>query len=653
VVDVPDSAGVLTMKHCTVVATTPAANAGLLFSQADKAYTMNLDNNILAMVGSTVGIIHGSGTNASGTVGKNLRWYGGSVPAGDDLTGTIVDADPLLKADNIHISAFSPANEAAVVLSPAVTKDIDGEARPQPGATNPDLGADEGSGPVYLDVGSTATWPYATIQAAYAAAAGTPDEVIRVHDGTYKAPPTWAWNKDVNVIQEAPGETAVYAFPEDVDSVWGILVGENTRNRNLTWDGIDILINRAIIGPFLVGGHSPATNTLITFNLKNCSITDRGAGDWSSGDEVAYGIYVAYLNTINNFENVTIDCDWADMKIGTIFATPTAGDNTTSAVFNISHSFVRSWAAVMYSPMLGGQGAASIYNIMDSTLTTPAVTPGGAGDHNHQFLGGGYTSRFYFRDSSIIGRLSCYGMGLDNQFLDAERCVFDFGYTGTGGCGYAINAPRYPLYDHKYTNCAYIMGGTGTQRPYMVYSELWPAGRNLGKLTLIHCTVSNSQPTNSALIHHANANADPLYVELDNCILALAGTSNGVRTSGATKNISGTTGSNLRYYAGSSTTTLLVNDALTRAGGTIVDVSELIMASDGYHLDSTSVMADQAPDIGINDDIDGDVRPAGPDPAQLLDPGDDPDLPEFGCDERADLPPPIPPASATTWYLFD
>jgi CSLREA domain-containing protein len=68
---------------------------------------------------------HGNGTNTVGTVSQ---------------TGSM-SAEPLFAADGYHLTHLSPALEQGVDAGVAV--DIDGEARPMPTGTGPDLGADE------------------------------------------------------------------------------------------------------------------------------------------------------------------------------------------------------------------------------------------------------------------------------------------------------------------------------------------------------------------------------------------------------------------------------------------------------------------------------------------------------------------------------
>ena len=143
--------GTVTMVHSTMSAPPHAGNRGIVGPENPSAsLSVTLDNNIFSLPGSTRGVVHDPalGGTLTVTAGTNLRWLAdGTGAATDALNGTIIDADPRLEADGIHILASSPAINAAEDLG--VDDDIDGEPRPGvtvPESSLPDLGADEFSG---------------------------------------------------------------------------------------------------------------------------------------------------------------------------------------------------------------------------------------------------------------------------------------------------------------------------------------------------------------------------------------------------------------------------------------------------------------------------------------------------------------------------
>ena len=81
--------------------------------------------------------------NAGGALTlEQTLWYGN----GTNTVGTVsqtgsMTGEPLFASDGYHLTHLSPALEQGVDAGVAV--DIDGEARPLPAGTGPDLGADE------------------------------------------------------------------------------------------------------------------------------------------------------------------------------------------------------------------------------------------------------------------------------------------------------------------------------------------------------------------------------------------------------------------------------------------------------------------------------------------------------------------------------
>ena len=108
--------------------------------------TLNLaaHNNLFALPGSTRGVVQAGAGTLNVTATKNLVYTAGGVVAGEQLTGTIVNADPLLNGTQ-HLSNTSFA--AIGKADGSVTVGIDFEGDPRPGAAHfdntYDLGADQ------------------------------------------------------------------------------------------------------------------------------------------------------------------------------------------------------------------------------------------------------------------------------------------------------------------------------------------------------------------------------------------------------------------------------------------------------------------------------------------------------------------------------
>ena len=149
--------GTVTMVHSTMSAPHHVGNRGIVGPEnPGVTLDVTLDNNVFSLPGSNRGVVHDPalGGTLTVTAGTNLRWLAdGTGAATDALTGQgeVIDADPKLDADSIHILASSPAINAAEDLG--VLDDIDGEPRPGvtvPASSLPDLGADEFSGDLPL-----------------------------------------------------------------------------------------------------------------------------------------------------------------------------------------------------------------------------------------------------------------------------------------------------------------------------------------------------------------------------------------------------------------------------------------------------------------------------------------------------------------------
>lgn len=139
--------GALNMRYCTVSSTADSSVLGIDFvppatSAPSIPVDVTLDNNIFRLVKSSRGVIADYTRNATVTLhaSLNMRYYGATgVPAEDFLNGTIIDADPLLAEDRIHLRRESPAINQLEDLQ--TTYDIDNQERTH--SELADLGADQ------------------------------------------------------------------------------------------------------------------------------------------------------------------------------------------------------------------------------------------------------------------------------------------------------------------------------------------------------------------------------------------------------------------------------------------------------------------------------------------------------------------------------
>ncbi|MEI2692106.1 MAG: right-handed parallel beta-helix repeat-containing protein [Anaerolineae bacterium] len=99
--------------------------------------TATLTNSIIA--NNTAGVRVNSG--GAGTLERTLWYDNGANTVGTVSQTGSMTGEPLFAADGYHLTHLSPALEQGVNAGVAV--DIDGEARPQPAGTGPDLGVDE------------------------------------------------------------------------------------------------------------------------------------------------------------------------------------------------------------------------------------------------------------------------------------------------------------------------------------------------------------------------------------------------------------------------------------------------------------------------------------------------------------------------------
>ena len=134
------SDGTLTFDHSSfIVRGGNAPNAALVNNYNGYSVALTMRNSILYMPGSAHGLVNGNAMTVTQNTDHNLRFGYDPQVVDDALEGAVVDANPLLAADRIHLTENSPAIDAGAAIG--VTSDIDGDDRPQGGAV--DIGPDE------------------------------------------------------------------------------------------------------------------------------------------------------------------------------------------------------------------------------------------------------------------------------------------------------------------------------------------------------------------------------------------------------------------------------------------------------------------------------------------------------------------------------
>lgn len=130
----------VTLLHNTIADNPGPGGAGLSLWGENVALT--LTNNIIA--GHAVGITNSNPVSSTVTADHTLFYnnttdYGPGVSSANEVTGDPRFVNPA--SLDYHIGLHSAATDQAVDIG--VTTDIDGDARPAPAGTHPDLGADE------------------------------------------------------------------------------------------------------------------------------------------------------------------------------------------------------------------------------------------------------------------------------------------------------------------------------------------------------------------------------------------------------------------------------------------------------------------------------------------------------------------------------
>ena len=546
--------GTVTMVHSTMSAPSHAGNRGIVGPEnAGASLSVTLDNNIFSLPGSTRGVVHDPALGGTLTVssGTNLRWLdGGSGSATDALNGTIIDADPLLAADRIHVPASSPAVDAGE--DAGVGDDIDRCLRFTGAA--PDLGADEQGGALEVGPGKT----YATIGAAMAAV-GSCDQTILVYDGTYNE--QVVWDKPVDIVA-APGQNPVLQYNGGANDVIVVAYSGSAR-----WDGIDVTLDKTILGGtiFFILKDS---NTRVT--LENFTFSDT---ENASGNPKTFFCHGGCLVNINNF-TYSAQNSLAEAVFFVQVGSKLVANGCTLNGISDKHTWINQ----------AGPDATKI-TINDSVLTKPD-----AGGHLVMVFHG----EVEVNDSDLVldGGASRGIITLNSgqaQKISVNRSVLD----GTRIAGGRLVNIENALTDITFTNSALVLRADS----FGIFGGLG------GTVTMVHSTMSAPHHVGNRGIVGPESPGVTLDVTLDNNVFSLPGSNRGVvhdPALGGTLTV--TSGTNLRWLADG---TGGPTDALN---GTIIDADPKLEA-DGIHVLASSPAINAAEDLGILDDIDGEPRP--------------------------------------------
>ena len=396
----------------------------------------------------------------------------------------------------------------------------------------------------------------------------------------------------------------------------------------LTWDGIDILFDaidltqsakfRALIVENGTGPN-PASNIAI---LKNCSIKDSVAGT-SPATGNAFGL-LAKAGSRLQLDNVVVDLSHSTLndaivsyRNGTIPAEVVLNDcditvgriSGGGAMFNLNSTF-----------------------IMNRTTLT-AVAPG-----VDWLFEGQLDSDFVIDDCVINFNNNVFGRGLMMRLSDntgtcaANRTLFtaeDAGTSATGCRDFSMEGPGATI---DLTNCAILYKGSQS------FGSPW-VNENGGNLLLKHTTITDVSPAaGSTPVRMSNGSvaATPGQVTVQNCLLNVAGevpTAYISTVGNSDSQITWTIGTN--FVSGTAANVSAPADDKLGTGTVVEGNDAVTLQADGYHLTvgGTNPAVDTAPNIGITDDIDNQVRPHNS--------GFD-----FGADES------IQPTRAQSWSLY-
>lgn len=130
------------LLHTTIASNSGDDGSGVyVFSMGSGSSTVALTNTILVSHSAGISVTGGNTVTVNG-----LLWYDTPITVSQSITSVMTvrnqyKGDPAFATDGYHIGPDSAAvNRGAVT---GLVTDIDGEVRPAPPGTKPDLGADE------------------------------------------------------------------------------------------------------------------------------------------------------------------------------------------------------------------------------------------------------------------------------------------------------------------------------------------------------------------------------------------------------------------------------------------------------------------------------------------------------------------------------
>ena len=400
----------------------------------------------------------------------------------------------------------------------------------------------------------------------------------------------------------------------------------------VTWDGIDVTLDAKdpsltdrFRGVLIESGPVGSPNVAI---IKNCTIKDGAAG--------------TIIETLNNnfallaknrcrmeLENVVVD--FRNSKLTAGIVSYTNGADSSEVIMtncDVTLANVEGDGAIF---SFGGDGFSKI------TATNTDFRSVGVGVN--WFIVSALNGDFELTDCTVTmddnvrdrGIMMRGAAGPNVGSFVANRSLFDFSGQGAAAANcrdFSIESSGATI---DLTNCAILYKGSQAN------GSPW-VNENGGNLLLKHTTISDVSPADgTAPVRMTNLGAasTPGQVTVQNCLLNVGGA-----VPSAYISTVGTADSQVTFTIGSnfiSGTAANVGDAGSDKVGTgtvVAGNGATTLQGDGYHLVfGANPAVDTAPNIGITDDIDNQVRPDGG--------GFD-----FGADEG------IQPAQANRWNLY-
>ena len=395
-------------------------------------------------------IINGNGTNppfesvAGGWPGEsnNLIYNDDGSFNAFIGAGTIIGQDPLFVStvagsEDLHLQSLSPAHAAGTDLG--VTDDTEGNSRPRPALSNPDIGAyEQGLTEVWVDddycdgcANDGHIWGYDAFDNIKDGIAAVEGSTVNVAPGTYVEDGQIVIDKDVTIVGDS-GDRPVVKTNADTGSGgdsrgwWLVLDGSTLNLQNLILNGEGHLVYQGIrhlgqgsienvdfvnikfneSGPSYSGLGIAAFGDDGPVNLSNCSFSEIGrVGILYFGSGVNGSVYDGCTYVGKG------DGNWLDYGVEAgAGAQITVSNSTISDCLGVASSDGSTSAGILVTTYYGA-GTEAVITGCTITNCTTGIAVGYDGDD---------TSVVVANNNNIFGN----GMGIDNVSsveVDAEN----------------------------------------------------------------------------------------------------------------------------------------------------------------------------------------------------------------------------------------